>query len=50
MKRFVLAIALACALSSTVLAGHIPTSDVAAPQPPPSPVVTVILAIVGLVV
>jgi hypothetical protein len=34
MKRFILAMALAFALSSTVLAGHIPTSDVAAPQPP----------------
>jgi hypothetical protein len=36
MKRFILAMALAFALSSTVLAGHIPTSDVAAPTPPPT--------------
>ncbi len=50
MKRFMIALALACVLSTTVLAGHVPTSDVAAPQPPPSPVVTVILAIVSIVV
>jgi hypothetical protein len=50
MKRFVLAIALACALSSTALAGNIPTSDVASPQPQAtSPVVTVILAIISIV-
>jgi hypothetical protein len=32
MKQFVMAIALACVLSATVLAGTIPTSD--APAPP----------------
>lgn len=35
MKRFALALALACALSSTTLAGNIPTSDIASPPPPP---------------
>lgn len=36
MKRFVLAIALTGLMSMTVLAGNIPTNDVAAPQPPPT--------------
>ncbi len=35
MKRFVLALTLVCALSGTALAGLIPTTDVAPPQPPP---------------
>lgn len=50
MKRFVMAVALACVVSGTALAGNVPTSDVATPQPPPNPVVTVILAIVSVVV
>ena len=50
MKRFVMAVALACVVSGTALAGNVPTSDVAAPQPPPNLVVTVILAIVSVVV
>lgn len=36
MKRFVLAITLACALSTTALAGNIPSTDVAAPTPIPT--------------
>lgn len=34
MRRFVLAIALACAVSSTAFAGIIHSTDVAAPPPP----------------
>ena len=45
MRRFVMAIALACAVSGTVLAGDIHTTDSPAPAPP-SPVVTVILTII----
>ena len=48
MKRFVLAIALACALSSTALAGEVPTTGVTTPEPP-NPVVAVILAIISTV-
>ena len=33
MKRFVMAIALACTLSGTALAGIIPSTDVVAPAP-----------------
>ncbi len=33
MKRFVIAITLACVLSSSALAGEIPTSGVTSPQP-----------------
>lgn len=36
MKRFALALALACALSGTTMAGEIPTSGVAAPGDIPS--------------
>jgi hypothetical protein len=35
MRRFVLAVALACALSGTALAGIIPTTDYVPPPPPP---------------
>jgi hypothetical protein len=35
MKRFVMAVALACALSVTALAGIVPTSDYVPPPPPP---------------
>jgi hypothetical protein len=48
MKRFVMAVALTCVVSATVLAGNIPTSDSSTPQPA-SPVVTVILTIISLV-
>ncbi|MDQ5846685.1 MAG: hypothetical protein M3539_15470 [Acidobacteriota bacterium] len=34
MKRFALAIALACAISGTALAGDIHTTGVQAPEPP----------------
>jgi hypothetical protein len=34
MKRFVLAVALACALSGTALAGAVPSTDVSSPTPP----------------
>ena len=37
MKRFVMAVALACALSVTAFAGIIPTSDYVPPPPPPPP-------------
>jgi hypothetical protein len=51
MKRFAIAITLACALSSTALAGQIPTTDAPAPAPQQSSVVvTVILTILGVVV
>lgn len=33
MKRFAMAVALACILSSTTLAGIIPSTDVKAPEP-----------------
>jgi hypothetical protein len=48
MKRFVIAIALACALSGTALAGDVHSTD-AAPPTPQSPVVTVILTIISIV-
>ncbi|MBC8028765.1 MAG: hypothetical protein H7Z16_01530 [Pyrinomonadaceae bacterium] len=48
MKRFVMALALACALSSTVLAGDVPSGDAPAPQAG-NPVVTVILTIISIV-
>jgi hypothetical protein len=35
MKRFVLAITLACALSATSLAGEVPTTGITPPPPPP---------------
>ena len=53
MRRFVLALALTCALSGPVLAGHIPTIGVASPAPPEpqttSIAATVILTILSLV-
>lgn len=33
MKRFVMVVALACALSGTVLAGDVPSTDKATPAP-----------------
>ena len=36
MKRFLAAIVLACVLSVSALAGDIPTSGFASPQPPPT--------------
>ncbi len=51
MKRFLMTIALACALSSSALAGDIPSGDAPAPPPPAqSSVLTVILTIVSVVV
>jgi hypothetical protein len=50
MKRFVLAIALACALSATALAGEIHSTGAAtAPTPETNPLVTVILTIISIV-
>jgi hypothetical protein len=53
MKRFVLALALICALSGPVLAGYIPTIGVAPPAPTEpqatSIATTVILTILSLV-
>jgi hypothetical protein len=34
MKRFLMALALSCALSTTALAGNIPTSGITPPPPP----------------
>ena len=62
MRRFLLAVALTCAVSSAVLAGSIPTSDVKAPEPPEtagnvptgdlaqpvSPEVEMILTLIGI--
>lgn len=48
MKRLAMALALACALSTTALAGDVPSTG-SAPQPP-STVVTVILTILSIVV
>jgi hypothetical protein len=52
MKRFMLATALACALSATVIAGEIPSTGAPAPPPPASNslVVTAILTIISIVV
>ncbi len=62
MKRLILAVALACALSATAIAGEIPTGGApiageipttGAPAPPPasnSLVVTAILTIISIVV
>lgn len=50
MKRFALAVALACALSSTTLAGDVHTAGSPAP-PASSPVITtVVLTIIRIVV
>lgn len=35
MKRFLMAVALSCALSATALAGNVPSTDVAPPTPTP---------------
>lgn len=48
MKRFVIAVALVCILSGTVLAGDVHSVDAPAP-PPPSPVVRAILTIIRAV-
>jgi len=50
MKRFVLAIALACALSGTAFAGDVHSTDSPAPQASSSVVTTVILTIISLAV
>ena len=34
MKRFAIALVLACALSGTALAGYVPSTGAPAPQPP----------------
>ena len=54
MKRFVMALALACVLSGTALAGDIPSTGAPAPGDipstgAPSPIVTVILTILSIV-
>ena len=51
MKRLVLALALTCALSGTVLAGNIPTDGAPSPgdtMTPPSVATTIILSIISL--
>ena len=51
MKRFVMALALACALSATAMAGEVPSTDVAAPAPQPTnAVITVLLAVISALV
>ena len=37
MKRFAMAIALACLFVTTTLAGEIPSGDFVPPPPPPAP-------------
>jgi hypothetical protein len=62
MKRFLLVVTLTCALSSTALAGNIPTGDIAPPPPPPpeaegniptgdvtNPLVELIVTLIGIV-
>ena len=51
MKRFVLAIVLACALSGTALAGEVPSTGAPAPASQASSplVVTIILTIISFV-
>lgn len=52
MKRFVMTIVLACALSSTAFAGIIHSTDAAAAPPQPqasSPVLEIILTIISIV-
>ena len=52
MKRFMLAAALACALSATAIAGEIPSTGAPVAPPPASNsvVVTAILTIISIVV
>jgi len=51
MRRFAIAVALACVLSGTALGGDVHSVDAPAPPPPAqSSVVTVILTIVSVVV
>jgi hypothetical protein len=49
MKRFVIAIALACALSGTCLAGEVHSTDAPAPQASSPIVVAIALAIISVV-
>ena len=54
MKRFVMAVALICALSGVTLAGDVPSTDSPTPPPPapvqaPNPVVTAVLTIINVV-
>lgn len=50
MKRLVMAIALACVISSTAFAGIVHSTDEAAPAPlTAGPTVTIILTILSLV-
>jgi len=48
VKRFAMAVVLACALSGPALAGDVPSTGAPAPQPP-STMVTVILTILSIV-
>lgn len=54
MKRFATAVVLMCALSTSIFAGDIPLTGIAAPPPPPatsstsSTLVSVILTILSL--
>jgi len=50
MRRLLIAVALACVLSGSTLAGDVHSTDSPVPPPPPpSPVVTIILAIINAV-
>jgi hypothetical protein len=50
MKRFAMALALMCVLSTSILAGDMPTGGKSeAPPPPPPALVTMVLTIISLI-
>ena len=49
MKRFAMALALICVLSTSILAGDMPTGGKSEPAQPPPPLVTLVLTIIGLI-
>jgi hypothetical protein len=48
MKRFAMALALMCVMSTSILAGDMPTGGKSEAPPPPPPLVNVVLTIIGL--
>ena len=48
MKRFAMALALMCVMSTSILAGDMPTGGKSEAPPQPPPLVHVVLTIIGL--
>jgi hypothetical protein len=49
MKRFAMALALMCVMSTSILAGDMPTGGKSEAPPPPPPLINVVLTIIGLI-